>query len=474
MMLDSRILYSARTTFQSNEFRDNLDKIYNNIFDKMPADFHYQIIQLGYSKFFNAYDDSTWCNDKSFGRIPTTLRPPQLTLELRRKLNLLTDEFNIALWTHILGYANQKLQQDKANDKGWLVNRIFFGSLDGDKDLSFEGHRFCEKGIEDTKFQDPSTWFFGVWGKQDDTVVTASYFGKYDASKCASDPQYEEDEVYAFECDMAIYYASPGADQNAPTITGSDFLRSFHPKTVGFTNVKQYLSDKMTAVRVTPDQGTCVQTPQNVDLNALNASQEGFPASLCATGNNFTTGLGPAPTTAAPPTTSATASPTIAAVDPPFKSSCVPAPSNGSTHHDSHQDTVSRAAEFFCRKYASPTAVPTGPPVRISQDVVSGPIANPRGPPLPVAGDYSGTTAQDDVYTFQLDSVDGCVPQGGVYNLATPLGNHTDKNCAKLLRNAWSECEFSLSLPFISSIVNFPPCQARSLARKIGVTSYQS
>jgi len=154
----------------------------------MPADFHYQIIQLGYSKFFNAEDDSTWCNDRTFGKIPFTISPPKLTLELRRKLNQLTDDFNVLLWTIVLSYANQKLSQDGAKEKGWLINRIFFGSLDTtDGSRSFEGHRFCELGVEDRKFQDPRTWFFGVWGEQDDTAVTASYFGNYDASSCASD-----------------------------------------------------------------------------------------------------------------------------------------------------------------------------------------------------------------------------------------------------------------------------------------------
>lgn len=310
--LNSRTRSSARTTFQSKEFRDNLHTIYDKIFDKMPADFHYQIIQLGYSKFFNAEDDSTWCNDRTFGKIPFTISPPKLTLELRRKLNQLTDDFNVLLWTIVLSYANQKLSQDGAKEKGWLINRIFFGSLDTtDGSRSFEGHRFCELGVEDRKFQDPRTWFFGVWGEQDDTAVTASYFGNYDASSCASDPQYEADEAYAFDCDMAIYYASPGADKNAPTITGKDFVRSFHPKTVGFTQVKQYLSDKMTSVRVAPAQGACIQAPQNVDLNRLNASQTGFPTSLCATGNTFATALAPTPSasSAPPPTPNSVAPP---------------------------------------------------------------------------------------------------------------------------------------------------------------------
>ena len=301
----SNISLRAEETIRSDAFRSKLIKIYDDIFAKMPKSFQYQIIQLGYSRFFNSDDDSTWCNSQTFGKYPFTvpLSKPKLTLKLRRRLNLMVTTFNLALWNNLVVYVREKLAQDGAKDEGWLISRTFFGYLDGDHDLNFNGHRFCEPGVEDPSFNDPSTWFFGVWGKQKDTVVTASYFSTYDASTCTTDPKYEADVAYAWECDMAIYYASPDADTTAQTITGSDFLRGFHPKTVGFTNIKKYLSKKILEVRVVPDIDACVPAPLP-QLDTPNITSAGFPASLCRGSSGYTTALSSTLSTTAPPSSS--------------------------------------------------------------------------------------------------------------------------------------------------------------------------
>lgn len=261
----------------------------------MPKDFHYQVMQIGYSKFFNADDESTWCNTQSLGKVPFSLSPPKLTLELRRKLNALSDEFNSKLYAHLLGYANDKLNQPDREGEGWLIQRIWFADYDGVRTSLFAGHKFCEPGVENSNFEDPSTWIFGVWGDQKDSTAatassssnsnspaTASDFANIDASSCTSDPKYNDDEVFAWDCDMAVYYASPGADQTATTITGFDFVRSFHPKTAGFEAIKTYLARKILAIRRVPPIAQCIPAP-GPDLDDISSTSTGFPSSLCAT-----------------------------------------------------------------------------------------------------------------------------------------------------------------------------------------------
>ena len=269
-------------------------------------------------------------------------------------------------------------------------------------------------------------------------MVTASYFDKYDPNTCSKHPNYEDDDAFALECDMAQYYASPGADKNAETITGLDFTRSFHPKTADFTNTKDYLTETITTVRKQPEPNQCIKNPVNIDLNNLDtpANNQPMPASLCDTGHGYATALSSSSSSAPTP------GPTVAPVDPK-KDSCEPSP-NGH-NQDSHENSMSREADFFCNKYASDTAEPGDTPVHISQDTHMGVVIAGRGPGIPVPQDYTGTDVQDDVYTFKVDSVDGCAPKGGTYNLKNPVDGH---GCGEMMKNAWHECEFYFFFPW--------------------------
>lgn len=86
----------AKSIVESDEFYGRLSKVYDGIFDQMPNDRHYQLLHLGYSMFFNADDEITWCNGESFGKFGLGSKP-KLTLELRKKLNKLTEHLNAKL-----------------------------------------------------------------------------------------------------------------------------------------------------------------------------------------------------------------------------------------------------------------------------------------------------------------------------------------------------------------------------------------
>ena len=289
----------------------------------MPKDMHYQMFHLGYSKFFNVDPQSTWCNDESFGKVPFSgLNPPKLTFDLRNKLNKLTDDWNTVLYAHLLGYVQQRLNKGRENaPDGWKFTRLWYGDYDKSNQYSFNGHRFCEPGVEDSKFQDPSTWFFGVWGDQNDAEVSADHFANIDAASCASDPKYDTDDAFAWDCDMAVYYADPTTEHNVTTITADQFTKSFHPKTTGFGMVKTYLVAAIKGVRKVAPVNQCIPAP-GPDLENLASLASGYPASLCATtSGSIVTALG------GPATASALAGPATAQ-DVPSSTTAAPVPTS--------------------------------------------------------------------------------------------------------------------------------------------------
>ena len=326
-----RKCHSARDTFNSDDFKNKIETIYDGILDQMKPDFRYQILHLGYPAFFNADDDSTWCNDQTLGKfLVGTFNPPKLSLQLRRWMNELSFDFNTKLANIVGGYVQRKMSEpDRATaiKNGWYKSRVYFGDIDGGINSVFNGHRFCEKGDSDPRFGQPTTWLFGVWGPQKDTgpdggntaasgssEVGAEAFTHVDASSCLQDPQYDDDDAFAWDCDMAGYYANSTTDHSVTTVTGSDFTRSFHPKTRGFTAVKDFLHYAIHQMRQAPEVNTCLPNGNIVIYNDTGANPtsggqnsvvsvptpSALPASLCATAvSAFDTAL-PSTTQAAP------------------------------------------------------------------------------------------------------------------------------------------------------------------------------
>jgi len=134
-----------------------------------------------------------------------------------------------------------------------------------------------------------------------------------------------------------------------------------------------------------------------------------------------------------PPTT-----PTIAPVIPPAKLICNGNPAT--KPKDSHEPEMKTAATFFCSKYASD--IRTTPNVNIVQTVVASFVAQPRAPPMGIGRDYTGSKNEDDVYDFTVTSVDMCIPDGGGYNLKTPI---PENKCVDILESAWRQCSKLLS-----------------------------
>ena len=288
------------TTVQSSidkindqDLQDQLFKVYDAVFDKMPADYHYQLYQLLYHHFFNVEDSSTWCNDQTFGLIPGYR--PLLTLDLRRQLNNLVTTLNQRIEGIAKSYLQSKWPPKQPHAPGWFRDRIFTVNpemqFDGHNYYGlFDNHRFCEIGVEDPNFHDPSTWFFG-WRTDDVTMVGASNFSNIDASSCVNDPKYESDIVFSYSCDYARYFASPQAQQDIQVVLPESIVKAFHPRSNGFTAIKNMASGALIWGRPN-ERGNAVCTSEDTTGNTTVLVDGNGPAP-----SPFSTCLGPSGTT---------------------------------------------------------------------------------------------------------------------------------------------------------------------------------
>jgi len=245
-------------------------KVYDGIFDRLKGDTHYQVYHILYPRFFNY--DTEWCNEQSLGIFPGY--KPKLTKDLREKLNLMADTLNEKLADIANAYVDSK-QPPNVPDvdwpAGWQQNRLW--TLDPNLiDYHFEQfykHRFCEPGVEDPKFYDDSIWFFSPFANDAIQMAGASYLANINAKTCQQDPKYidKRNSAFAWDCDVAKYFASPGAQQDLTVATGVGQDKWFHPKTVGFTQLKKMLVRVILDKR--PQQSTlCEGTQAGMNKNA--------------------------------------------------------------------------------------------------------------------------------------------------------------------------------------------------------------
>ncbi len=104
----------------------------------------FTITVTGYAQFFNA--DTTLCDDCSFG---VWWHGPKLKRRLRRRMNKM-----------VLA-VNDKIRRsvDSINAEFWETKVLFV-----DYDALFEGHRFCEEGVQEPDYLRQDTWFFLIGG----------------------------------------------------------------------------------------------------------------------------------------------------------------------------------------------------------------------------------------------------------------------------------------------------------------------
>lgn len=137
----------------SDEFHSNLDGVLSKILSNARAS-QFRLYMSGYAHFWNV--DTTQCNDVTWSYW-TRDDPPKLTQDVRTKLNTLTSNLNNAI-NDAVGRAN-------AADPRQPV--VFV-----DYSPAFNGHRYCEDGVNEPEPNRPDTWFF-EWETTDAAILTA-------------------------------------------------------------------------------------------------------------------------------------------------------------------------------------------------------------------------------------------------------------------------------------------------------------
>ena len=214
----------------------------------------FKIYLTGYPAFFNV--DTTWCNQVTFwyatphhAPLPLPDGYPYLTQGLRRELNDLVQSLNQYLSDTV----------DELNAQPQYANNpqaVFVPT-----DPAFNGHRFCEAGVQEPAPQRSDTWFFlSGWGDNplpgtpgpfvaEELITQGNTTALPDPATC--DP-YESDPEAAFQCRWSIAVETPGSeanmifDQDMQFVAQGDFsqvrvpwwmptrqAKTFHPRTLG-------------------------------------------------------------------------------------------------------------------------------------------------------------------------------------------------------------------------------------------------
>lgn len=371
----------------TNTLRQDLINTINDILadPNVKSNPDFLLYLTGYAQFFGT-DYDPWCNTEAWniaGRSAT----PYLSKELRTAFNDRVSKVN--------ELYKKTIEENYSKQVRYI-----------DVDAGFQGHRFCEPGMNhgdqlntDTNFDKVYLWNLN-WPWQV-------------ANQSAPDPDEQNGVVSAEEAEQLFggngvtAWGGSGGSGGEGNDPGNGWrLRPFHPRYTGYTSIKDAILAQLKA--------------------------DGLPKASSAPTVSEAPSASPSPTVVAP-------------ADPPAAPSCVPNPTD--KVKDAHENELKKAAKFFCDKYASGTM--TTPNVNIAQTIISGVVPAGRSS-IDIARLYTGSDNKDDVYDISVKSVDGCTPEGG-FNLDTPVSGNS---CSDILHSAWKQCmqPFVLPPPPLSSL----------------------
>ena len=201
-------LNRSREALSSSSFEERLKLLIMEIFDKVHWEkrLWFNIYVTGYARFFNA--ETPACDNATMG---IWWRGPKLKRELRQQMNDM-----------VLGVNKHIKESIQEINRGFDEERVFFI----DYDDAFEGHRFCEEGVNEPDTSRNETWFFHVGGKDSE----GGSEDDKDVDKCWGLKGKEKEKCLAGEMDMhelsGMWYV--------PTYYG----KTFHPvSTAGFDSL---------------------------------------------------------------------------------------------------------------------------------------------------------------------------------------------------------------------------------------------
>lgn len=247
-------LNEAKAKLEGDVLRQNILQVLTKIVTKSDRG-DFKVYYTGYPAFFNV--DTTYCNDVTFWWASPHHRPlhindgyPYLNQVFRRELNDLVQSLNT--------YISDTINQFNARPESPNNPQVVFVPTDA----AFNGHRFCEDGVQEPSPQRQDTWFFlSGWADNqlpgsttpftiEDPVTEGNTTALPDFQTCDPD---DDDPAMSLQCQIAI-----GVSKNATSdiatiffedqalIAKGDFsavrmpwwlptrqAKTFHPRTLG-------------------------------------------------------------------------------------------------------------------------------------------------------------------------------------------------------------------------------------------------
>jgi len=196
------------------------------------------ITVTGYARFFN--DQTDECDDMSLG---VWWRGPKLKKELRVRMNAMVQAVNQKIETTVAKINSQ-----------FIKTKVLFVNYDE----TFDGHRFCEPGVQEPDYKRNETYFFLVGGPdnarngtQARQVVQSATIPPHsqlvDPQTCLEPARRAGDWGMLALCYMAMSKAQdptlrPAGRQvvaeNSMWYVPTYYGKTFHPRTLGHETIR--------------------------------------------------------------------------------------------------------------------------------------------------------------------------------------------------------------------------------------------
>lgn len=243
-------LANAKAQIESDEFDQRLQIVTTEILDKARWEKKpwFIITVTGYARFFNDATDE--CDDMSFG---ISWNGPKLKKDLRMKMNAMVLTVNAKI-RKTVELVNSRFTKDKV---------IFV-----DYDREFDGHRFCEEGVQEPDYGRTDTWFFLVGGPDNarngtrperlsDLAVLDASSPLVDPSSCLEPAQRPGDWGMLALCYMAMakqrdpsLQLARGDDiaENSMWYVPTYYGKTFHPRSLGHEAIRNKIYEAWRAL----------------------------------------------------------------------------------------------------------------------------------------------------------------------------------------------------------------------------------
>ena len=194
------------------------------------------IYQTSYPPFFETWDEQ--CDNVGFNLLGTGKK---LTKALRTRLNVLTQELNVAL-AHWIDEKNYLFSSVVAGPAGISLTKF------ANQDERYNMHRFCRAGVIEPDRNNDKTWFFNLGSNRDNgpgvsqsnepTIQAREFASVYGVDPSTCDPSQNTNREFldTLPCVIAKMVAARTIDGSTAVAAAipEAVQKTFHPRIAGF------------------------------------------------------------------------------------------------------------------------------------------------------------------------------------------------------------------------------------------------